>query len=119
MMDFNRHLGLRSGEPGAPVILDTRPEHQAAPDAVHFAVLATIAEVAAASAVGAPVVPATVSVHLLARARPGRLVGRGSVLRRGRRLAVAEGSVYQGEDLVAKAVVSFAVIAAAPEAGEA
>ena len=92
------------------VVLDAGPQHQVAPETVHFAVLATLAEVAAARAVGVAVVPASVTVNLLSRARPGRLVGRGRVLRRGKRLAVAEGEVFQEEALVAKATVTFAVL---------
>jgi len=91
-------------------VLDAADAHLVAPETVHFAVLATLAEVAAAQAVGAPVVPAAVTVNLLARARPGRLVGRGRVLRRGRRLAVAEGEVTQDGELVAKATVTFALL---------
>jgi uncharacterized protein (TIGR00369 family) len=111
VQDFNSALGLRRGDDGATVLLDTRPDHLVAPETVHFAVLTTLAEVAAAQAVGQPVVPAAVGVSLLARARPGRLTARGRVLRRGRRLAVAEGEVSQGERLVAKATVTFAVLA--------
>ncbi len=109
MTDFNSALGLFPGEDGS-VLLDARPEHQVAPGTVHFAVLATLAEVAAATAVAAPVVPASVSLNLLCRATPGRLTGRGRVLRRGRRLAVAEGEVHQDGQLVAKATVTFALL---------
>lgn len=109
MSDFNTALGLRPGEEGI-VVLDAGPEHQVAPDTVHFAVLATLAEVAAARAVAAPVVPTAVSLQLLSRARPGRLEGRGRLLRRGRRLAFAEGEVWQGDELVAKAAVTFALL---------
>jgi acyl-coenzyme A thioesterase PaaI-like protein len=106
---FNQALGLRAGdEPGA-VLLDPRPEHQVAPGVIHFAVLTTLAEVAAAESVGAAVVPATVTVHLLSRAVLAPLVGRGRLLRRGRRLAVAEGEVTQDGKLVAKATVQFAL----------
>jgi acyl-coenzyme A thioesterase PaaI-like protein len=106
---FNDALGLADGEDGA-VLLDTRPEHQVAPEVIHFAVLATLGEVAAARAVGAAVVPAALAVTLLTRARPGRLVGRGRLLRRGRNLAVAEGEVLQDERLVAKVTVTFSVL---------
>ncbi len=109
-IDFNQHLGLTAGEEAGTVELETRPEHRIAPDVIHFAVLTTLAEVSAARAVAAPVVPASVHVSLLKAARPGRLVGRGKLIRRGRRLAVAEGEVYQGERLVAKATVQFAVL---------
>ena len=109
MTDFNTALGLVPGEDGS-VVLDAGAAHEVAPDTVHFAVLATLAEVAAARAVSAPVVPAAVSVQLLSRARPGRLVGRGRVLKRGRRLAFAEGEVTQEGELVAKATITFALL---------
>jgi acyl-coenzyme A thioesterase PaaI-like protein len=107
---FNQSLGLRPGEEADTVLLDPRPEHQVAPDVVHFAVLTTLAEVSAAQAVGAPVVPASVTIHLLSRARVTRLVGRGRLLRKGKRLAVAEGEVHQDGRLVAKATVQFAIL---------
>ena len=81
-----------------------------APDVIHFAVLTTLAEVSAASAVGASVVPAMVTVHLLSRARLAPLEGRGRLLRQGKRTAVAEGEVFQDGTLVAKATVQFAVL---------
>ncbi len=109
-MDFNRWLGLTLDEDGSTVLLDTRPEHQVAADLIHFAVLTTLAEVAAARAVGASVVPASVTMNLLSPARPGRLVGRGRLLRCGRRLATAEGEVLQDGKLVAKAVITFALV---------
>jgi len=55
-----------------------------APDVVYFAILTTLAEISAAGTAGAPVVPATVAVHLLSRARLAPLVdGRGRLLRKG------------------------------------
>ena len=107
---FNQSLGLQAGEEPDTILLDPRPEHQVAPDVVHFAVLTTLAEVSAAQVVGAPVVPAAVTVHLLSRARVARLVGRGRLLRKGKRLAVAEGEVLQDGRLVAKATVQFAIL---------
>jgi len=108
--NFNAALGLRPGDEPGTLLLDPRPEHQVAPDVVHFAILTTLAEISAASAVGAPVVPATVTVHLLSRARLAPLVGKGRLLRKGKRLAVAEGEVTQDGQLVAKATVQFAVL---------
>jgi acyl-coenzyme A thioesterase PaaI-like protein len=108
--DFNTTLGLRPGDEPGTMVLDPRPEHQVAPDVIHFAVLTTVAEISAAAAVGAPVVPATVTVHLLSRARLTPLVGKGRVLRKGKRLAVAEGEVTQQGELVAKAIVQFALV---------
>ncbi|HSK79725.1 MAG TPA: PaaI family thioesterase, partial [Thermoanaerobaculia bacterium] len=107
--NFNDALGMRPGDEPGTILLDPRPEHQVAPGVIHFAVLTTLAEVSAANAVGAPVVPASVTVHLLSRAGLAPLVGRGKVLRRGKRLAVAEGEVTQDGELVAKATVQFAV----------
>lgn len=107
---FNEWLGMEAGEDGASVVLETRPEHQVAPGTIHFAVLGTLAEVSAAQAVAVSVVPASVSLQLLRRARPGRLEGRGRVLKKGRRLATAEGEVRQEGELVAKATVTFALV---------
>src|SRR6185295_7839287 len=50
--EFNTALGLRPGEDPGALVLDPRPEHQVAPDVVHFAVLTALAEIAAARAVG-------------------------------------------------------------------
>jgi acyl-coenzyme A thioesterase PaaI-like protein len=111
MSFFNESLGLVPGDDDLSVILDTRPEHQVAPETIHFAVLTTLAEVSAARAVAASVVPVAVTVNLMSRAKPGRLVGRGTLLRRGRTLAVAEGEVTQDGKRVAKATITFAVLA--------
>ena len=109
MAFFNQELGLQAGPDGA-ILLQTRPEHEVAPGTIHFAVLATLAEVAAAGAVGASVVPTTVQVQLLRRATAGQLEGRGRLLKGGRRLAFAEGEVFQEGQLVAKATVTFALV---------
>ncbi|MEM7049438.1 MAG: PaaI family thioesterase [Acidobacteriota bacterium] len=110
MESFNSALGLRPGDDGTSVVLATRPEHQVAPGTIHFAVLATLAEVSAAQAVAAGVVPVNVNLSLMRRAAPGTLVGRGKVLKRGRTMAFTEGEVYQDDKLVAKAAVTFAVL---------
>ena len=101
---------MRPGEGPNEVVLDTRAEHQVAPGLIHFAVLTTLAEVSAATAVAGPVVPTTLHVNLLRRAAPGRLIARGSVVKRGRTLTVAEGEVLQNDKLVAKATVTFAMM---------
>lgn len=110
MTTFNSWLGLRPGDGEHEVVLDTRPEHEVAPETIHFAVLTTLGEVAAASAVGVSVVPVSVQTQLLSRARPGRLVGRGARLKRGRRLAFARGDVLQDGKLVAAVDVTFALV---------
>ena len=109
-LDFNTALGLHPGPEPGTLVLDPRSEHQVAPDVVHFAVLTTLAEIAAARAVEASVVPTAVTVHLLSRARLAPLIGKGRVLRKGKRLAVAEGEVTQDGELVAKATVQFALL---------
>jgi uncharacterized protein (TIGR00369 family) len=108
MANFNTALGIRAEGDG--VVLDATADHQVAPGVIHFAVLTTLCEVAAAKAAGVAVVPAQVSVNLLSPAKPGRLVGRGRVVKVGKRLAVAEGEVLQEEKVVAKATVTFAVM---------
>jgi acyl-coenzyme A thioesterase PaaI-like protein len=113
MDSFNVALGIKQGNDGT-VVLDTRPEHQAADGVIHFSILATLGEVAAARTVGAPIIPAALTVHLLSRARPGRLAGRGRLLRRGRNLAVAEAEITQDDNLLAKVTVTFAVLPGLP-----
>lgn len=108
-MSFNQNLGLQLADDGS-VVLDTRPEHEVAAGIVHVAVLTTLAEVAAARAVGGAVLPSSLTINLLERAQPGRLVARGRLLRKGRRLATAEGEVTASGKLVAKAVVTFAIM---------
>jgi acyl-coenzyme A thioesterase PaaI-like protein len=110
MAGFNSALGLKPGATPGEVTLDTGPEHEVGSGFVHFAVLATVAEVAAAGAAGMSVVPAQISLSLLSPAKSGHLVGKGKVIRRGKRLIVAEGEVFREDALVAKAVVTFAVI---------
>lgn len=107
---FNESLGLQPGEQPGQLRLDTREEHQVGPGVIHFAVLAAMAEIAAAASIDAPVVPTTLQLNLLQIARPGRLTANGHVLRRGRRTAVCEGEVRQDETLVAKATVTFALL---------
>jgi acyl-coenzyme A thioesterase PaaI-like protein len=108
-MGFDSELGLRPGGDGATVELDPGAEHEVAPGTMHFAVLATLGEVAAARATGLPVVPTHVAVQLLKRATPAsRLTARGRVLRTGRTLVFAEGEVEQLGELVAKVTVTFA-----------
>jgi acyl-coenzyme A thioesterase PaaI-like protein len=110
MAGFNETLGLMPGDGEATVVLDTRPDHEVVPGTIHFAVLATLAEVSAARAVDAAVVPTNLSLALISRARPGRLEARGRLIKRGRRLAFAEGEVTQDGAIVAKASVTVALL---------
>lgn len=108
-MSFNQRLGLRPGTEPGTVELDPGPEHLVAPGTVHFAVLTTLAEVAAAGAAGAPVVPTQVSLQLMKRATADApLLARGEVHRCGRTLIFAEGEVTQSGAIVARAAVVFA-----------
>jgi len=108
-MSFNDRLGLRPGADPDTVVLDPRPEHEVAPGTIHFAVLATLAEVAAARAAGVAVVPTQVSVQLMKRATPDApLEARGRIHRSGRSLVFGEGEVTQSGVVVARATVVFA-----------
>ena len=109
MAFFNQELGLTAGADGE-IVLETRDEHQVAPGTIHFAVLATVGEVAAASVAATSVVPVDVSVRLLRRAVPGRIVGRGHLSKKGRSLVFARGEVFQEDRLVAEVGVTFAVV---------
>lgn len=108
-MNFNDRLGLVATADGS-IELVAKDEHLVAPDTVHFAVLATLGEVSAAQAVARPVVPVSVSLQLMSRARAGRLTATGRVLKSGRSMAFAEGEVSQEGKLVAKVSVTFAVL---------
>ena len=113
-MNFNQRLGFRAAADGSSIELEATEEHLVAPGTIHFAVLTTMGEVAAAQAAATSVVPASVHIQLMRRAQPGKLVARGRVLKPGRTLIFAEGEVFQGEftekALVAKVTVTFAVI---------
>jgi len=109
-MSFNRWLGLHAASDIHEVALETRPEHEVVPGTIHFAVLATLGEVAAAAAVEAGVVPVAVHAQLVTRARPGRLTARGELVRRGGRLAFARGEVAQDGKVVATVDVTFALV---------
>lgn len=109
--DFNSALGLKLGADGETVELRARaPEHQIGHGMVHLAVLTTMGEVAAAHAAQVAVVPSSLTATFLRPAPLGLLRARGRVLRRGKRLCTAEGEVFSGEDLVAKVLVTFAVV---------
>ena len=110
MASFGSWLGFRPGAGEHEIVLETRAEHEVVPGTIHFAVLTTLGEVAAAAAVGASVVPAALQAQLVSRARPGTLVARGRLVKRGARLAFARGEVEQDGKLVAAVDVTFALI---------
>ena len=108
-MGFNEALGFDVGEDGRSIVLAPQAGHEVAPGTVHFAVLTTLGEVAAAQAAGEAVVPAQVAVQLVRPAgRDAALVARGRVLKSGRTLIFAEAEVTQHDRLVAKVTVTFA-----------
>lgn len=108
-MSFNRALGFRLAPDGQTIELDPGSEHEVAPGTIHFAVLTTLGEVAAAQAAGAAVLPTHVAVQLVRRAVGGLpIAARGRVLKSGRTLIFAEGEVTQAGELVAKVTVTFA-----------
>lgn len=107
-MGFNQELGFRL-EPDGAIRLDPDARHEVAPGTIHFAVLATLGEVAAARVAEAAVVPTHLSVQLVRRATPGApLVARGRVVKAGRTLIFAEGEVRQGGEPVALVAATFA-----------
>ena len=106
-MSFNDRLGMQP-RPGGGVFLDAASEHEVIPGTVHFAVLTTLGEVAAASAVAAPVVPVDVQVQLLRRAHTGRIEAIPTVTKNGRSLAFARSAIVQDGDQVAEVHVTFA-----------
>ena len=110
MASFGSWLGFTRGAGAHEIVLETRAEHEVVPGTIHFAVLTTLGEVAAAEAVDAAVVPAALSAQLVARARPGTLTATGTLLRRGSRLAFARGEVVDDGKLVAAVDVTFALV---------
>lgn len=107
-MEFNQELGLRRDADGA-IRLDPDARHEVAAGTIHFAVLATLGEVAAAHAAEAAVVPTHLSVQLVRRATPASpLIARGRVVKAGRTLIFAEGEVSQGGETVALVAATFA-----------
>lgn len=108
-MSFNDRLGIQP-RPQGGVYLDADGEHEVAPGTVHFAVLTTLGEVAAASAVGSAVVPVDVHVQLMRRAGPGRIDAIPTVTKDGRSLVFARSSIEQDGKPVAEVHVTFAKI---------
>lgn len=107
-MGWNEETGFELESDGA-VRLDPQARHEVAPGTIHFAVLATLGEVAAARAAGAGVVPVHLSVQLARRASASaRLLARGRVVKSGRTLIFAEGEVTQEGAAVALVAVTFA-----------
>ena len=117
----NRHLGftLRAHDAkSAEIAFIPRAEHGQEYGVVHGAVLSALADTAAVYAV----LPGLASnermtsiefkVNFLAAARPdgGEIVGRSTMLRRGRTLAVVQGDVHQADTHVLTGIFTYIIL---------
>ncbi len=109
---FDRHLGVEIG-PGpdgrVQAVLDILPEHCNRRGVAHGGVIVSLLDAALGAAVIASIpseawcATTSLSTQFIAGARPGRLVARGRVLRRGERVAFAAGEAL---DAAGKLVAS-------------
>ena len=97
-------LSVIDAAPGVvEVALDAEPHHLNLQGALHGGMIATLADTAAGLAVRTELAPgrshvtASLTVHYLRPGGPGRIVGRGQVLRRGRSLAHATAEVLDAQ----------------------
>ena len=124
---FINDLGIRLkdlGEGWCESVLDVEPKHTQQDGYVHAGVQATLADHTAGGAAGTLaaegelVLTVEFKINFLRPALGERLRCRASVLRQGRTLNVAESEVYaqrgDSEKLVAKAMVTLALVPAAP-----
>jgi uncharacterized protein (TIGR00369 family) len=94
-------LDARPGE--AEIALDAEPHHRNLQGLLHGGMIATLADTAAGIAVRTKLAPGrshvtvSLAVHYLRPGAPGRIVGRGRVLRLGRSLAHATADVMDAE----------------------
>ena len=123
---FIQHLGIvltSLGEGVCVATLPVRPEHLQQDGFIHAGVLATLADHTAGAAAGSlvaadeTILSVEFKVNLLRPAVGETALCRGSVLRHGRTLIVAEAEVFAVKDgvekLVSKATVTLAVVSAA------
>jgi uncharacterized protein (TIGR00369 family) len=124
---FVTDLGIRLADVGpgwCESVLAIAPKHRQQDGYVHAGVQATIADHTAGGAAGTLseegdlVLTIEFKINFLRPALGERLRCRATVLRQGKTLNVAESEVFAGRDgdekLVAKAIVTLAVVAAAP-----
>lgn len=120
---FVTEMGVRMGECGpgwCESTLDLEPRHLQQDDFVHAGVLATIADHTAGAAAGTMIAADRIvltvefKINLLRPAMGESLRCRANLLKCGRRLIIAESSVYAlakgKEKLVAKAMVTLAPV---------
>ncbi len=125
---FAGDLGIRLEDVGpgwCESVLEVAPKHMQQDGFVHAGVQATIADHTAGGAAGTLaadedlVLSVEFKINFLRPALGERLRCRATVLRHGRMLTVAESEVFAEQDgnrkLVAKAMVTLALVPAAPE----
>ena len=110
-------MSVLEAAPGAvDIALDVEPHHLNLQGVLHGGMIATLADTAAGLAVRTELTPGrthvtvSLNVQYLRPGGPGRLVGRGRVLRIGRALAVATAEVVDGQGrLLATASATIAL----------
>lgn len=114
---FNRVLGIEFGEyhgDGVSLRLPVSARHLNGAGVVHGGVILTVADAAIsfgiARSVGCRCTTAEIKINFLRPVTQGVLVARSRVLRAGRKLAVARGTVTVGERQVAEVLTTFAVL---------
>jgi uncharacterized protein (TIGR00369 family) len=119
----NRHLGfaLRAHDAsGAEVAFTPRPEHRQEFGVVHGAILSALADTASVYAVlpglaaDERMTSIEFKVNFLAAARPdgGEIVGRSTMVRRGRTVAVVRTDVFQGDTHVVTGIFTYVILPA-------
>jgi len=124
---FIAELGVTVDEiqPGrCSTALAVAPRHTQQNGFVHAGVIATLADHTAGACAGTLAAPghevltSTLTLHLLRPALGERLICRATALRPGRTLSIVESEVFalggRGEQLVAKATVTLALVRDAP-----
>ena len=122
---FAQWLGMAEADAGEgwfEVRLALRPEHAQHDGVVHGGVVATLADTCAAMAAftlaapGEQVLTVEFKINYLRAARAGALRCRGTVLRQGRTLTVAEAEVFaDGPETSVLAAKAMATVALVPE----
>jgi uncharacterized protein (TIGR00369 family) len=115
-------MSVLDATPGSvEIALDAEPHHLNLQGVLHGGMIATLADTAAGLAVRTELAPGrshvtvSLTVHYLRPGGPGRIVGRGQVLRMGRSLAHATAEVVDADGrLLATASATIALGAEAP-----
>lgn len=119
MKGFATEIGIReelASDGRARLSFDASEEHMNPAGTLHGGVVATLADTAMASAVRSSTddgeAPATsqMTIAFLNPGRPGRVVVNAEVRKQGAHLMLCEADVEQGEQTLAHAVATFAVV---------